>query len=700
MLQPMTNSEIEAIAKDAVEEAVDFVESTVAEDRIKAQRYFDGDVDIGEEEGRSKVVATKVRDTIRAIKPSLMRVFLQHDKPVEYVPKGPEDVQAAEQATEYMHYVFSEHNGYRVLNDAFHDALVKKVGIVKCYWDTYQEQKTYNYQNLNDMERAAVLADDNVELLESVTRTEMTIGADGIEVEMPRHDMTIAKYNDVGKLCIESVPPEEFFVDREAKTLEEAYCVAHRTEMRVGDLMSMGYEYEMLEGLGGLQHSDTFSEVEEFERRGYEADYDEEGIKDPSMRLIAVTEVYMRIDVNGTGIPTLQKVTLGGSSYKLLDYMACTHIPFAAFEVDPEPHTFYGRSVADLIMDDQDASTAMLRSVLDNVALTNNPRVEIVDGAVNTDDLLNNEIGGIVRVKQPGAVQAQAVPFVAGQTLSAIQYFDREVEAKTGVTKASSGLSPDVLQNTTAAAVQATVQAQAGQIEVMARNLAEGGMRQLFTLMLKVMHENVDEAQMMRIAGANYVPVDPRSWNVTMDVSVNVGLGTGKEEQKMAALAQAFQIQSSVVRQYGLQNGIVTLTQMRNTIADMLAMNGIRNSNRYFNPMSPEVEQQIMMAQMQQMQQMQAGQQGAPQDAQAQAYLQGEMAKTQAKAQTDMMKMQSKNQLDQFKLQLDAQKAAAADDRERDKMEQDLVVKAAEILGKYGTAVDVERIRQLQAVPR
>jgi hypothetical protein len=624
-----------------------------------------------------------------------MRVFLSTDKPVEYVPRGPEDVQAAEQATEYMHYVFNEHNGYRVLNDAFHDALVKKSGIVKVYWDNYQEQETYDFENLNEMEYRVITMDDDVEVIESTKRVEMTIDEMGMEIESPYYDLKIARYKDVGKICIESVPPEEFFVDRNARSIDEAYAVSHRTEMRIGDLISMGYDYEDVKDLTGLQHSDTFSEVEEFERRGYEEDYSDEDIQDPSMRLVAVTEVYMKIDVTGSGIPTLQKVTLGGAAYKLLDYMACSHIPFAVFEVDPEPHTFYGRSVADLIINDQDASTAMLRGVLDNVALTNSPRIEILDGAVNIDDLLNNEIGGIIRVKQPGAIQPQAVPFVAGQTLTALQYLDMEIENKTGVTKASTGLSPDALQNATAAAVNATVQAQAGQIEVMARNLAEGGMRKMFTLMLKVMHENVDEQQMMRVAGAEYVPVDPRSWNVTMDVTVNVGLGTGREEQKLAALMQAFQVQSQIMQAYGPGNGIVSLTQIRNTLADILALNGIRNSTRYFNPMNPQIEQQMMMQQQQA-----AQQQGQQADPQAQAYLQAEQMKAQAKAQTDMAKMQAQMQKDQFKLQLDAQKAAADDDRARDKMDQDLLISAAEILGKYGTAVDVERIKQMQAVPR
>jgi hypothetical protein len=684
MLKPMTDLEIEGIAREAVQDAVDFCESEIAEDRIKAQRYFDGEVDIGEEDGRSKVVATKVRDTIRAIKPSLMRVFLSTDKPVEYVPRGTEDVQAAEQATKYMHYQFSELNGYRVLNDAFHDALVKKSGIVKVYWDTYQEQEVYDFQDLNDMEFTLLVNEPDVEVIKHTARTTIEIDQFGMEVENPIHDLKISRTMERGKMCIESVPPEEFFIDRNSRSIDDYYCVAHRTEMRVSDLVAMGYDYEEVHDLSGLQHSDTFSEVEEYERRGYESDYSDDDVQDPSMRLVAITEAYMKIDVEGTGVAQMQKVVLGGNKYKLLDYEPCSHLPFAVFEVDPEPHTFYGRSVADLIINDQDAATAMLRGVLDNVALTNNPRIEIVDGAVNIDDLLNNEIGGVIRVKQAGAVQPQSIPFVAGQTLGALQYFDQQVEDKTGVTKASTGLSPDSLQSTTATAVNATVQAQAAQIEVMARNLAEGGMRQMFKLMLQCMVENVDEEQMMRFQGNSYVPVDPRSWNSTMDVSINVGLGTGREDQKVAVLNQALQTQIQIFQAYGPGNGMVSLTNIRNTLSDILAINGIRNADRYFAPMDPMIEQQMM----QQQQQAQQGQQGQQNDPNA-AYLQAEQIKAQAKMQTD-----------QLKLQLEAQKAIAEDDRKRDEMDQDLLLSAAEIIGKYGTAVDVERIKQLQNEPR
>jgi len=682
--QPMDQDTIQNIARDAVTDALDFIESEVSEDRIKAQRYFDGEVDLGAEEGRSGVVATKVRDTIRQLKPSLMRIFLSNDKYVQYVARRPEEVRQAETATQYVHAHFTERNGYKVMADAIHDALLKKAGIVKVYWDEYQTGKMYDLTGLTEQEYMMIAQEDDVEIIEQSVETTIVIDEFGTEIEAPIYDVKLMRRKTEGKLCVDPVPPEEFFIDRNSKSIEDFYVCGHRTEMRVGDLVAMGYDFDEVSMLTSISEHDTLAEAEDFERRGYDQ-MDEEDIKDPSMRKVAVTECYMRMDVDGTGIPTMQKITLGGGQYKLLDYEACDDVPFAVYEVDPEPHAFFGRSIADLIMDDQDASTAILRGVLDNIAMTNNPRLSMVEGQVNIDDLLNNEIGGIVRMKQPGAVQEMTVPFAAGQVLGAAEYYDQIVEQKTGVSRASNGLNPDALQNTTATAVQITQSAAAGQVEVIARNLAEGGVNRMFKLMLKLLAENSPDEVMMRISGDQFAPIDPRSWNTEMGISVNVGLGTGKDDQKAAALQATLQTQMQIWQAYGATNGLVGMTNIRNTLADILALGGYRNADRYYLPMNPEMEQQLIMMEQQKAQQAAMSQQ----DQQAQALVQAETIRAQAKAQSDMAK-----------IQLDAQKALAQDDRERDKMDQDLLIKAAEIIGKYGTAVDVENIKQMQQQQR
>ena len=678
-MEPKAKSftEVEGIVQDAIAQAVDFVESEITSDRIKAQRYFDGEVDIGYEEGRSSVVATKVRDTVRAVKPSLMRVFMSSARPVEYIPKGPEDVAFAEQATDYMHYVFNQNDGFRVLNDAFHDALIKKQGIVKVYWETTYRTETYSYTDLSQEERDYILSDMGISIVEEEMVMSMAMDEMGMEIEVPSFSMKVARSIPEGSLKIESVPPEEFFVNSQARTLDDAYVVCHRSEMRVGDLVAMGYPFEEVYDLDSLYGASDISEAEDIERRGYAQDDYEDQSGDPAMRNVAITEAYMRLDVEGTGVPVLHRMICGGSGYKLLDFDRVDEVPFAVFEVDPEPHTMYGRSLAELIMDDQDAATSIIRGVLDNVAMTNNPRIGIVDGAVNIDDVLNNEIGAIVRMRQAGAIQDLAVPFTAGQTLNALQYMDALVEQKTGVTQ-NVALNPDAMQSTTAAGVQATVDAAAAQVEVMVRNLSEG-MRRMFGLLLRLHVKHTDEEQLMRMNG-QFVPVDPRVWNADMDVQVNVGLGTGREMEKAAALQGILQIQQQVYQNYGPMNGLVSLTNIRNTLADVLAASGVRNAERYFAPITPEIEQQMLIMQQQQQQQMAQGQP----DPNA-AFLQAEQIKAQAKMQSDAMKMQ-----------LDAQKAAAEDDRKRDQMAQDLLVDAAKIYGQYGTNVDVARIKAEQ----
>ena len=676
-LKPKSRTEVEGIVQDAITEAVDFVESEISHDRIKAQRYYDGEVDLGYEDGRSKVVATKVRDTVRAVKPSLMRIFLSTAKPVEFVPHGPEDVAMAEQATEFMHHEFTRLNGYRVMNDAFQDALVKKQGIVKAYWMTYPEAEIYTFTDLSDDEYTYLIDDDDVTVLEHSMEMSLSLDEMGMEMEMPLHSVKLSRQKEKGELCIESVPPEEFFINSEARSFSDAYIVAHRTDMRAGDLIAMGYDPDVVVNLDSFEDGSDVTEAEVQERRGFDLDSSDENNQDPSMKNVGVTEAYMRIDVDGTGIPVLHKITCGGTAYEMLDFEPCDELPFAKFEIDPEPHTFYGRSLAEIVMDDQDAATSVLRSILDNVAMTNNPRLGIVEGAVNIDDVLNNEIGAIVRMRAPGSVQELSVPFTAGQTLGALTYLDGLVETKTGVSRASMGLDPDAMQSTTKAAVQATVQSAAGQVEVMVRNLADG-MRDLFGIMLRLMNKNVDEEQMMRMNGA-FIPVDPRVWDSSFDVTINVGLGTGREEEKIMALNQALQMQTMVYQTYGPQNGLVSMTNIRNTLADQLAISGIRNADRYFAPITPEIE-----AQMLQMQQQAQEAQGQPADPNA-AFLQAEQMKAQVKMQSDQMKMQ-----------LDAQKAAADDDLKRDQMAQDLLVDAAKIYGEYGTQVDVARVQAEQ----
>ncbi len=715
----MSEQDIQSAITTAIESAIDYVDSDIAFQRERAQSYFDGNVDLEHEEGRSRVVSTKVRDVVRGAKPSLMRIFMANNKFVEFTPKGPEDVANAEQATAYCHWVFNKVGGYNVLSNAIHDSLVKKVGLVKVWWNTETIAKNYTYENLSDQEVQVLVNKEGVEVVEHRQDIEMEMDEFGIDIERNVHSMTITHKYEEGEMVIEGIPPEEFFIDGSAKSIDDAYICCHRSEKRAGDLIAMGFDPDVVENLSGTDEDTLIGSVEKIQRFGQSIQDDEQVDNDPSMRLVLVTEAYMRIDAEGDGIPTLHKFVCGGTDYEVLEMEPWDKVPFADFHVDPEPHAFYGRSLAELVINDQDTTTSVLRGILDNVALVNTPRLEVNEDMVEMDDVLNNEIGAIIRSEQIGSVNPLTVPFVAGSTLPALQYLDMLVEEKTGISKMSMGLNPDMLQNTSATAAALTAQAGAGQVEVMARNLAEGAKR-LFQLMLHVAIKNSPDEQMMRLNG-QFVPVDPAVWDSSMDMEINVGLGTGQEDAKAAALMQTFQTQQQIWQTYGPQNGLVSMTQMRNTLADTLELSGFNNVDRYYAPMNPEIEQQIM-AQIQEQAAQEAQMSGEQGDPMAQALIQAEQIKAQASMQGQQMKMQGKMQADQIKMQADMQVKAAqmqskqgqelaelqlkyrelqsSNDLERDQMNQDLLVEAAKILGQYGTAVDVERVKMMQNAPR
>lgn len=698
-IEPMDKDTVEGIVQKAVQDAVDFIESEISEPRIRAQRYFDGKVDIGHEQGRSKVVATKCRDVVRGIKPSIQRVFLSTENPVEFVPRMPEDVPVAEQMTKYANYKFQQNNGYRMLNDVFQDAMVKKCGIAKVMFEDKTKSEIYSYTGLSAEEFMFLAEEDDVEVLEQTITQEIEIDEMGVEIERPIYDVKISRTVSDGDILITSVPPEEFFVDRNARSIDDFFVVGHRTDMTIGDLLAMGYEEDEIQGLTGT--ISTMESEAEFERRGYTIDEDDDESVDPTSKKVVVTEAYMKVDAEGLGIPQLYRFVLAGAGYKMLSYDLADEVPFAVFEIDPEPHAFFGRSLVELVMNDQDAATSMLRGVLDNVSLTNNPGLEVVEGQVSIDDLLNNEIGRIVRVKSPGAIREQVVPFTAGSTLPALQYFDMLVDNKTGVSKAAQGLDPDVLQSATATAVAATMEGAAGQAEVMARNLAEGGMRQLFRLIASTIIKNSDKEEIIRLNN-QFVAVDPRVWNADMDIIVNVGLGTGRENEKAAVLRETIQMQMSIWQQYGPNNGMVTMTNIRNTLADTLAAVGLKNSERYYLPVTPESEQQLIAQKQQEamMAQQQQQQGGAPASDPNQAFLMAEQMKAQSRVQVDMAKLQLDAQKASADQQFKMHELAMKDDLKRDEMVQDLAVEVAKILGQYNSTVNVAAVKAEQDATR
>ena len=93
---------------------------------------------------------------------------------------------------------------------------------------------------------------------------------------------------------------------------------------------------------------------------------------------------------------------------------------------------------------------------------------------------------------------------------------------------------------------------------------------------------------------------------------------------------------------------------------------------------------------------MRAQQQGAMQVDPNRAFMATEQMKAQTKAQVDMAKLQLDAHMSANDNKFKMHELAMKDDLQRDEMVQDLAVKVAEILGKYGAAVDTAAVKAEQ----
>tara|TARA_R100001443_G_scaffold117409_1_gene142288 strand:+ start:4408 stop:6414 length:2007 start_codon:yes stop_codon:yes gene_type:complete len=583
----MDDLQFNALLRNEIENALGYYDSEYSTDRVTLMDYYMGEEYGNEQEGRSQVVTTEVADTIEFIMPSLMRMFTQTDEFVKFMPRQPEDVEGAKQATSYANYVLNcQNNGFVVLHNFFKDALLQKLGVVKVYYDETEDMTEEEYTGLSDDELTLLLQDPAVEIVSQNTEESGEEGVD--EMGMPfsdysvKHDVVIKRMSYGGMIKVDNIPPEEFLVSKRSSSLEDADFVAHRTTMKVSDLIQMGYDRELVEKYAGYTELDTTSEVQnrfqDVETTG------ETDSSDMSMRDVLVVEAYIKADYDDDGIAELRRVVTLGQGFEIVENDTFDHIPFACLSPILMPHRLIGRSIAELIMDLQLIKSTVLRQLLDNIYLTNNARVAAVEGQVNLDDLLNSRAGGIVRMRQANAVQVLQPPMVGQNAFSLLQYLDEIKEQRTGLSKASMGLDADALQSTTATAVAAQMSAAQGKVEMIARVFAETGVKQLFRLVLTLCLHHGKKEQMIRLNN-KFVPIDPSNWKHEYDLSVNVGLGSGQTNEKMAFLAQMAQKQEQILLQTGVDNPLVSLQQYRNTLAELANMAGFKDASRFFkNP--------------------------------------------------------------------------------------------------------------------
>jgi hypothetical protein len=626
----MDENKLKAIIDSEIWSSLGYIQTETTGERQQALEYYLRRPYGNEVEGKSQVVTGEVAEVVDGALPQLMRIFTSSDNVVEFEPVREGDEPLAKQATTYVNHVFYKDNdGFSVMHNWFKDALLQKVGVVKVYWDDETNITRESYKGLTEDELLLIMQDEEVEIVSIDTKEAIDENLNPSS-PVPTHDVKVRKTIRNGTVRVENVPPEEFLISKRARNIQDSPFCAHRKLITRSELIAMGFEPKIVEGLptgDALEFSPE--RIARYTRGEQPTDMMSQ---DHSMQLCEVYECYIRVDYNDDGVAELRKITYCGTT--ILADEDCDYIPFHSICPLPIPHKFYGQSLADRAMDLQLIKSTVTRQMLDNLYLTNNYRVGAVEGQVNLDDLLTSTAGGVVRLKNPNALVPLTVQSSAGQSFPMLEYLDSVQAKRTGVSDTQQGLDPNVLQNTTATAVATMSNAANGKLELIARIFAETGVKSLFQSIFRLICKYQKQARTLRITG-QYVAFNPREWSEQYGVSINVGLGNGSRTDQLTTLQMILSKQEQIIQGYGLSNPVVDIKQYRDTLARMIHMAGFKDASSFLKDITPEQNAQLSQ----------------PQEPQPDSNVQA----TQILAQVEREKAQLRAQTESAKLELERQ---------------------------------------------
>jgi hypothetical protein len=626
--------------------------SRLSVQRSDAMDYYLGDMakHMPVADGRSKAVSTDVADTIEGLMPSLMEIFATGEEVVRFEPVGPEDVLAAEQETDYVNHVFMQQNpGFLILYSFIKDALLSKVGVVKVWWEEREQEERETYLDQPDESFALIVADPDIEVVAHTVRDDpayVPTPSDDPGAPRPQlHDVTVAIRRSYQCARVEGVPPEEFGIARNARSIKDAGYCFHEVLKAEADLIAQGFDAEQIRKLQSHGASDNFEKLSRDTVQESVGRQGDDGANHAN-RMIRVTEHYVRMDYEGNGKARLYRVTTGGEQDEILerngepDIIPEEVIPFAAMTPVIVTHRFFGRSIADLVMDIQRIKTALIRAILDNAYLAVNPRVEVSEshaGETTLDDLLVSRPGGVVRTKMPGGINWQVVPSIAAAVFPVLEYADATREWRTGVTRQGQGIDANALQNQSATAVNQAFTAAQARMKLIARIFAETGIRDLFALLHGTIRRHGSKAATLRLRN-QWVTIDPRDWKVRNDMTVNVGLGTGGKADRLAHMMALIGMQKEALA--GGMSNLVTAENLYNSAREVVKLLDLKNTDLFFTdprtqPAPPQAPDPKLM------------------EIQARAQLEAVQAQADAAAQNN--KVQSEMALAQQKFELEKQ---------------------------------------------
>src|SRR5713226_1388912 len=560
----LSDSDLMAILRKEEGAASNYQWSALSRTREDALNYYDREPYGDEQEGASQVVTSEFADVIESIMPGLMRVFTSTDDVAEFTPGAPGEEQWAKEASEYVPHVFMRQNdGFRILYWMIKDALMYRLGAVTVDLEDCAEKRRVPVQGLPQDAIDLVVAqaaEEGAELAMELEQDEAPVAPLPSRGEgpfppppAPSFSGTITITRKSKRVVADNIAPEDILFTPTARDQDKASFLGFRKRVTASDLVEMGLSQDEVDEL----HSDRDLSPEDAQRN--DSAILNEAERGDSERPLWLVVAYVRADNDGDGVSELLRVVYahaGGMAGRIVERVEWDGLASIAL-ASPilMSHTIVGRSLFDQTQDLQQIGSVLTRGLLDNLYITNRPRPVISD-QVNLDSLIDWVPGSPVRLK-PGArpgdnhVAWLQVPNVSAGVLAALEYLATVRENRTGIVRNNQGLDADSL-NKTASGMNMLMSAAQQRQELIARVLAETAIKRLYRLVYRAI-KRASAGPVKYWSGKQFASCDPSRWPDEMELSVNVGLGTGNKDQAIGHLALIGTLQEKLIALQGGQ---------------------------------------------------------------------------------------------------------------------------------------------------
>lgn len=566
-------------------------DSEAAQQRIRYLNRYMGRPLGNERRGWSKTITRETFEAIQWTKPALIRAFVTHPRPISFLPVGSDDEDAARQETSVVnHIIYQQSKSFSLFDSWFTDMGYAQNGYVKVFWDSRAKPKTTTVPWMDTIQLGLLDENPAVEII-SATPAIQPPGIPGWRVEYVSTEGN-------GRIEILPTPPEEVRPESDAQevSLDRTGVFHQRRNVTRSELLEMGYPEDVVWAVGEV----SSLSYEERDARRWTQDEQNATKKNGSlsrgMEEIELNEFYGHLDVENNGRTEYYRVLWSGGI--LLEAEPWDVQPFCTLSCYPNSHRHYGESMASSIYHIEREMTVIKRGILDNLYRVNSPRMYAGPG-VNLDQLTNYSPYSVVETEGgPGQIQPEMIPVAFDKAIGVMEWLQTEREAITGVSRNTMGLDPEAMAESTMGAFMKALGQASQRLEMLTRNVAETGMKELALKVHHLLRKHQDVPMTVKIAG-QWTEINPSEWREREDMEVSVGLGKGSPQEILASSGALLEIINMAQAE-----GLSDINAKYRVYVDMAIALGKRDVDRYLiDPASPEgmqIQQQRAMAAQQQ----------------------------------------------------------------------------------------------------